>query len=164
MGPSWAGGSNRRSVSGAGFCGWGSGGGWLQAHGVAEGFELCDEAAGFPVGVQAGGEVVLAELLVGFAGGQDVPDDDDERVRDDDDGFFLRGAAAVAAPFHDVPAVEGFEVAVVADRRPGGLHQDRLEVLAAVPPPAGIAVARRLPSARAEPRPRAPVPAPWQRL
>jgi len=33
--------------------------------------------------------------------------------------FFLRGGAAVAAPFHDVPVVEGLEVAVVADRGPG---------------------------------------------
>jgi hypothetical protein len=51
--------ATRRSASGAGFCGWPAGGGWLQAYGVAEGFELCDQAAGFPVGVQAGGEVAV---------------------------------------------------------------------------------------------------------
>jgi hypothetical protein len=45
---------------------------------VAEGFELGDEAAGFPFGVQAGGEVVGAEFVVGLSGGQDVPDDDDQ--------------------------------------------------------------------------------------
>src|SRR5712691_2686520 len=116
---SWAGGSTRRSASGAGFWGAGSGGGWLQADGVAEGFELCDQAAGFPLGIQAAGEVAGAELVVGFAGGQDVPDDDDHGVGHDDDGFLLGDLAAVAAPFHDVPVVEGFEVAVVAGRGPG---------------------------------------------
>jgi hypothetical protein len=42
---------------------------------MAEGLELGDQAAGFAFGVQALGEVVGAELVVGFAGGQDVPDD-----------------------------------------------------------------------------------------
>jgi len=37
-------------------------GGWLEADLVAEGFEFCDEAPGFPVGVQAAGEEVGAEL------------------------------------------------------------------------------------------------------
>jgi hypothetical protein len=60
-------------------------------------------------------------------------------VRDHDDGLLLRGGAAVAAPFHDVAVVEGLEVALVADRRPGGLDQDRLEVLVAVTAPAGMA-------------------------
>jgi len=45
----------------AGCCG---SGGWIQGDGVAEGFECCDQAAG---------EVVGAELVVGFAYGQDVP-------------------------------------------------------------------------------------------
>ena len=67
----------------------------MQADGVTEGFELGDQAAGFPFGVQAGGEVVLAELVVGCAGGQDVPDADQQRVRDDDDRFLFRGRAAV---------------------------------------------------------------------
>jgi hypothetical protein len=59
-----------------GSWGAGSGGGWLQGDGVAEGFELCDQAACFPLGIQAAGEVAGAELLVGPAGGQDVPDDE----------------------------------------------------------------------------------------
>src|ERR1039457_1917430 len=78
-------------------------GGWLEADLVAEGFEFCDEAPGFPVGVQAAGEEVSADLVVGPAGGQDVPDDDEDGVGDDDDRFLLGGGAAVAAPFHDVP-------------------------------------------------------------
>ena len=56
---------------------------------------------------------------------------------DDDDGLGLRDAGAVAAPFHDVPVVEGLEVAVVADRGPGALDQDGLEVLVAFPALAG---------------------------
>jgi len=43
---------------------------------VAEGLEPGDQAAGFPFGVLAAGEVVSAELVIGFAGGQDVPDDE----------------------------------------------------------------------------------------
>src|SRR5947207_8582459 len=152
MGPGWAGGSTRRSVSGAGFPGPGSGG-WLEADGVAEGFELCDQAAGFAFGVQPGGEVVLAEFVVGPAGGQYMPDDDDEGVRDHDDGLFLRGGAAVAAPFHHVPVVEGLEVSLVADRRPGGFDQDRLEVGVAVAAPAGMAFAGGFVAARAQPGP-----------
>ena len=125
----------------AGLRGWAGSGGRGEGDGVAEGFELGDEAAGFVFGIEAGGEVVRAEFLVGFAGGQDVPDDDDHRVGDDDDGFLLGDRAAVAAPLHDVPVVEGFEVAVVADRGPGALDQEGLQVLVAVAALAGAAFA-----------------------
>jgi hypothetical protein len=74
-------------------------GGWGEGDGVAEGFELGDDAAGFAFGIEAGGEVVRTEFPIGFAGGQDVPDDDDQGVGDDDDGFLLGDLAAVAAPF-----------------------------------------------------------------
>jgi hypothetical protein len=47
--------------------------------------------------------------------------------------FFLASGAAVAAPLHDAPPVEGLEVAVAADR-PSALGQDRLEVLVALAP------------------------------
>jgi hypothetical protein len=60
---------------------------------------------------------------------------------DHDDGFLLGGGAAVAAPFHHVPVVEGFEVAVVADCGPGAFDQDGLQVLVALAPPAGVALA-----------------------
>jgi hypothetical protein len=70
---------------------------------VAEGFEPGDEPAGFSFGVQAAGEVVSAEYLIGFSGGQDVPDDDDRGVGDEDDGLLFGDLAAVAASFHDVP-------------------------------------------------------------
>src|ERR1035438_5637608 len=98
---SWAGGSGPWP----GEVGWGLlavpwSGGWLEADGVAECFELGDQAADFPFGVQAAGEVIGAELVVGLPGGQDVPDDDGQRMGDDDDGFLLRRGAAVAAPFH----------------------------------------------------------------
>src|SRR6266404_2125022 len=119
MAPSRARGSTRRSVSGAGFFRAGWSGGWLKGDLVAEGFEPGDEAAGEEVG---------AEFMVGGAARQHVPDDDQERVGDHDDRLLLRGGAAVATPFHDVPVVEGLEVAVVANRGPGGFHQDSLQV------------------------------------
>lgn len=75
---------------------------------MAEGFESGDQAAGFLVGVHAAGEEIGAEFVVGPAGGQDVSDDHQDR-------FLLRGRAAVAAEFHDVPVVEGLEVALVVD-------------------------------------------------
>ena len=104
---------------------------------MAEGFEPCDQAAGLAFGVQAAGEVVGAELVTGLSGGQDY--DDGQGVGHHDDGFLLRGRAAVAAMLHDVPVVEGLEVAVVADRSPGTLDQDRLQVRVAPAALAGLA-------------------------
>ena len=104
---------------------------WLEGDLVSEGLELGDEPAGLAFGVQAAVEVVGAELVVGGAGGQDVPGDDEDGVGHDDDGLVLGGAAAVAAGFHDVPVVEGLEVALVPGRCPGGLGEDGLEVLVA---------------------------------
>src|SRR5215211_1702531 len=49
--------------------------------GVAEAFELGDEASGLSFGV-AVGEVVAAEVAVDLAGGEDVPDRDEHRVLD----------------------------------------------------------------------------------
>jgi hypothetical protein len=72
-------------------------GGWGEGDGVAEGFELGDEAAGFAFGIEAGGEVVRAEFLVGCRW-PGCADDDDQGVGDDDDGFLLGDLAAVAAP------------------------------------------------------------------
>jgi hypothetical protein len=115
--------------------GWGEGsGGFFQGDPVAEGFELRDEAAGFAFGVLAAGEVVFAELVVELSGGQDMSDDHQDGVGDHDDRFLLGELAAVAAPFHDVPVVEGLEVAGMADCCPGAFHQDGLEVLVAFPP------------------------------
>src|SRR6185312_3573211 len=112
-----------------------------------------DEAAGFPLRVQAAVEVVGAELVVGGAGGQDVPDDDQDGVGDDDDGLVLGGAAAVPAGLHDVPAAEGPEVALVPGRRPGGLGEDGPGVLVAVAALAGVLLAGRLVVAWADPGP-----------
>jgi hypothetical protein len=39
---------------------------------VAEGFQLCDQAAGFSAGIQAAAEVVGAEFAVGSGGCGDV--------------------------------------------------------------------------------------------
>src|ERR1700745_3907075 len=97
----------------------------------------CGGVGAFRGGGRAVGEVVGTEFVVGLPGGQDVPDDHDQGVGDHDDGFLLGELAAVAAPFHYVPVVEGFEVAVVAGRGPGALDQDGLQVLVAFAPPAG---------------------------
>jgi hypothetical protein len=51
----------------------------LEVDGVAEAFELGDEALGGLFGVAAG-EVVAAEVVVDLAGGEHVPDGDDDRV------------------------------------------------------------------------------------
>jgi hypothetical protein len=50
--------------------GWSVGG--LEGDGVSEGVELGDEPAGLAFGVQAAGEVLGAEFVVGLSGGQDV--------------------------------------------------------------------------------------------
>jgi hypothetical protein len=39
---------------------------------VAEGFQFCDQAAGFSAGIQAAAEVVVAEFAVGSGGCRDV--------------------------------------------------------------------------------------------
>lgn len=56
-------------------------GGRLEGDLVADGFELGDQALGFPAVVKAAGEEVSAELVVGRASGRDVPDDHEHRVR-----------------------------------------------------------------------------------
>src|SRR5215470_15772426 len=116
-----------RRVTGGGVLG----GGCVEGDCVAEGFEFGDQAFGLGCRVAALGVVVLAEFVVGLAGGHDVPDDHEHGVGDDDDRFLFGGRVAVATPFHDVPVVERFEVAAVPYGRPGGFDQDRLEVLVA---------------------------------
>jgi hypothetical protein len=96
------------------------------------GFELGDQAAGFIVGVEAAGEEAGAEFVAGRAAGQDVPDDDEDGVGDH---------------------VEGLEVPVVADRGPGGLDQDQLEVLVAVAALAGAPFSGGFVIARAQASP-----------
>jgi len=43
---------------------------------VAEGLQPGDEALGFAAGIGPAAGVVGAEVVIGFAGGQDVPDDE----------------------------------------------------------------------------------------
>ncbi len=85
--------------------------GWL----VAGGLELGDQPLGFPLGVRATGEVAGAGLLVGLAGGQDVPGDGGRRVGGRGGRFVFRGRAAAAAGFRDVAVVEGLGAALAAD-------------------------------------------------
>src|SRR5207245_9265103 len=121
--------------------------------GGPEGLELGDEPAGLAFGVLEAGEVAGAELVVRLCGDHDVPDDDDHGVSHHYDGFLLGGGAAVAAVLHHVPVVQGFEVAVVADRGPGALDQQGLQVRVAGAGLAGAALAGRLVVARAQPGP-----------
>jgi hypothetical protein len=62
---------------------------------VSEAFELFDQAPGLAFGV-AGGEVVGAEVVVGAAGREDVPDDDQEFVATAMIAFFF--AAGLRKP------------------------------------------------------------------
>src|ERR1017187_1789416 len=65
---SWAGGSGPWPVMWwRGLRWWAGSGGWGEGGGVP---------AGFAFGIEAGGEVVGAEFVVGLSGGQDVPDDE----------------------------------------------------------------------------------------
>ena len=71
---------------------------------------------------------------------------------DDDDRFFL-AVGCGSRPIHDVPVVEGSEVALVADRGPGAFHQYRLELLVAVAALAGAPFPGWLVVTRADPGP-----------
>jgi hypothetical protein len=62
----------------------GDGGGRCEGDGVAEVFELGDEAAGLAFGVTPSGEVVIAEVLEYLTGAQEMPHQLDERVGDGD--------------------------------------------------------------------------------
>src|SRR3954470_12222962 len=55
---------------------------------VSEAFELVDEASGLAFGV-AGGEVVAAELAVGRAGEEHVPDGAERAVLDGAEGLLV---------------------------------------------------------------------------
>src|SRR3954468_18954103 len=82
----------------------------LERYVVSEAFELGEQAFGLAFGVTAG-EVVAAEVAVGLAGGEHVPDGGDDRV--------VEGAerACVTASWLQ-PPVLGFEVvALDADGR-----------------------------------------------
>src|SRR3954447_11736513 len=119
--------------------------------GVPESFELFDEPLDLAFGV-ALGEVVAAEVAVGLAGGEHVPDCADDRV--------LEGAerALVAASGLE-PSVLGFEVvALDADGGHGGFLEGEIEPLRAVAGLAGAVLAGRLVVARAQPGPGREVP------
>src|SRR5689334_6411914 len=98
-------------MCGRGLCGWG------QFDGVAELFELADQAAGLVLFVVAVEEVVLAEVSEHLAGGEQVPGHIQQAVSDRD-GCLVRAAAAGYLP------VLGAEVAALGPcRGPGRLDQ-----------------------------------------
>src|SRR5919198_3815059 len=113
---------------------------------VSEAFELFDQAPGLAFGV-AVGEVVAAEVAVGLAGGEHVPDRADHRVLD--------GAerALVPAPRLE-PSVLGFEVvALDADGGHGGFLEREVQPLGSVACLARAALAGRFVVAGAAPGP-----------
>jgi hypothetical protein len=92
--------------------------GLLEGDVVSEAFELFDEASGLAFGV-AVGVVVAAEVAVGLAGREHVPDRAEHRVLDRAEGAF------VAAAWLE-PPVLGFEVvALDADGGDGGFLRAR---------------------------------------
>src|SRR5215207_7982201 len=101
---------------------------------VSEAFELGDEASGLAFGV-AVGEVVAAEVAVGLAGGQHVPDRADHGVLDGAERAF------VAASWFEAPVL-GFEVvALDADGGHGGFLKREVQPLGPVARLAGPAFA-----------------------
>ena len=94
--------------------------------GVAEGFELSDEASGGSVGVLAG-EVVVAGVVVELTGLEHVPDRGEDGVPDRGDGPVVSAAAAQTLIF-------GREVGVLGPAgSQRGLGQSRSEPLVALP-------------------------------
>ncbi len=81
--------------------------------------------AGFLLGVDAGGEVVGAELLIGATGGEHVPDDDDQFVGDGDYRLVFGLPAAETAEPARAAAVEGLEVSLGAHGGPRTLDESR---------------------------------------
>ena len=115
--------------------------------------ELADQVVlpglgGFTAGVEVG-----AEVGVGRAGLEDLVGDLQQGVGDRHDraldGAFVPGAAEPA----DQPVEPGLEPAGYPDRRPGGLDQQRLDVVAAVAGPPALALLRAHVVAWADGRP-----------
>src|SRR3954451_23852552 len=104
---------------------------------VSEPFELFDEAFGLAFGV-AVGEVVGAEVAVGLAGAEHVPDGADQGVLDRAQGAF------VAASGLQAPVLRGEVVGLDADRGHGGFFEREVQPLGAVAGLAGAALAGRL--------------------
>src|SRR3954452_512822 len=101
---------------------------------VPEAFELFDEALGLAFGV-ALGEVVGAEVAVGLAGAEHVPDRADHGVLDGAERAFV--AAAGLEPL----VLRGRVVGLDADRGHGGFFEREVQPLRAVARLAGPALA-----------------------
>ena len=112
-------------------------GGGFEGDVVAHGFELGDEAALAGGAVAALVEVVAAEVVVGLAGGEQVPGDHEDRVADRD------GGALGSAPAADLRVLGG-EVGVLgAAGGLAGFDEGLAEPLRAVTGPARSGACRR---------------------
>jgi hypothetical protein len=95
-------------------------GGGFEVDGVAELLELAHQVALAGSGVGALLEVVVAEVLVVDAVGEDVPDDDDEGVRERERGLVL---VALPEPSTEPPVLGGQVPAFGATGRSRGFAQ-----------------------------------------
>src|SRR6266487_4341829 len=146
----WAGGSTRRSVSGAGFLRGAGGYAEVVSGGVVEGdflagypFEFGDELA---FAAQRGEAVMPVGAEVGEAGGgvgEQVPDDGEDGVADGDQGAFL-----AAAP--DDPLVAGGQEGPGPGGGDGGLAEGATEPGVALAGGGGFAAPGRLAGPRRE--------------
>src|SRR3954447_16497874 len=104
---------------------------------MPEAFELGDEPSGLAFGVTVG-EVVAAEVAVGLAGGEHVPDRAEHRVLDRAEGALVPAARLE-------PPVLRFEVVTLdPDRGHGGFFEREIQPLRAVAGLARAALAGRL--------------------
>src|SRR4051812_19827057 len=118
---------------------------------VSEALELVDEASGLAFGV-AGGEVVAAEVAVGLAGGEHVPDRAEHAVLDGAQRLL------VSQPGLKAPVLGGEVTGLDADRGHRGLFERVVEPLRAVAGLARAALAGRLVVAGTASGPRREVP------
>src|SRR3954447_9450281 len=101
---------------------------------MPEAFELGDEPSGLAFGVTVG-EVVAAEVAVGLAGREHVPDRAEHRVLDRAEGAFV--AAARLEP----PVLRFEVVALDPDRGHGGFFEREVQPFGSVAGLAGSAFA-----------------------
>src|SRR5207247_5776352 len=114
-------------------------------------FGLGDEASGLACWV-AGGEVVAAEVAVGLAGGEHVPDRAQDRVLDGAEGAFVSAAGL------EPPVLRLEVVALDADGGHGGFFEREVQPFGSVAGLSRAAFAGRLVVAGALAGPRGEVP------
>lgn len=80
---------------------------WVDGDGMAQGFELGNQATGFSLRVGAAVIEVRSQLCIWRIGGEDVSDDHNKGVGNGDGRFFLRCWVAVATETQHEAVVAG---------------------------------------------------------